>query len=105
MELRILGSNTKILNRRLSNEKVDKKTKRLQVIEIFEDKKKPLSAKEVAVEMFKRGYASSDDRNNSHPRIFELEKMDILENVGSKECEYTHHTVSLYALRKKTNGL
>lgn len=101
MKPRIPGTNPLLETRREANESVDRKTKYLQIIEILTDAKEAMSAKEIAVEMYRRGYASTTERNLSAPRLNELSKKGILECVGSKVCEYTHKTVGVFELCKK----
>ena len=98
MKPRIPGTNPLMETRREANESVDRKTKYLQIIEILTDAKEAMSAKEIAVEMYRRGYASTTERNLSAPRLTELSQKGILECVGSKVCEYTGHPVGVYAL-------
>ena len=76
---------------------VDKKKRYFQIIEILNDKG-PLTAKEIAVEMYERGYIPTTERNFSSPRITELIKQDILMIDGKKPCQYTRKTVNIYKL-------
>ena len=100
MQARIPGTNPLLKTRGKANESVDRKTRYMQIIEILEDSEQPLSAKEVAVEMYRRGYASTTERNLSHPRIHELLKKEILEIAGDKVCQFTGHSVGVFELRK-----
>ena len=101
MKPRIPGTNPLAETRREANESVDRKTKYLQIIEILTDAKEAMSAKEIAVEMYKRKYIPTTERNFSAPRLTELSKMGITECVGKKECEYTGHPVGVFELCKK----
>ena len=58
----------------------------------------PMSAKEIAVQMCRRGYTPTDERNFSSPRITELEKRGEIVTVGRKKCKYTGKTVNVYQL-------
>lgn len=51
--------------------------------------------------MYRRGYASTTERNLSHPRIHELLEKGILEVAGDKVCQFTGHSVGVFELRKK----
>ena len=83
--------------RRESHEKVNKAKRYMQIREILKGNK--MTAKEIAVEMFKRRYTDSTDRNYSAPRLTELEKEKrLVEIVGKKKCEYTGKMVSVYML-------
>lgn len=101
MNPRIPGTNILAETRAKANEKVSRNTRYMQIIEILEDSEQPLSAKEVAVEMYRRGYASTTERNLSHPRIHELLEKEILEVAGDKVCQFTGHSVGVFKLRQK----
>ena len=85
-------------NRNLANESVDKQLRYMQILGIL-DGGKEMTAKEIAVEMNKRGYIPTDERNYSSPRITELCIKGILEPVGKKKCEYTGKTVTVFKVR------
>lgn len=91
--------------RREAHEKVDKQKRYNQILTILSEVDKPMSAKEIAIEMKRRGYSYSDERNVSAPRITELLKMgkvDCKDESGKKlkkVCEYTGATVTVYRLR------
>lgn len=101
MKPRIPGTNPLAETRREANESVDRKRRYLQIIEILTDATEPMSAKEVAVEMYRKKYVPTSERNFSAPRLTELSRKGILECVGKKVCEYTGHPVGVYALCKK----
>ncbi len=90
--------------RRESNESVDKVKRYSQIREILKANG-AMTAKEVAVEMYKLGYASSTERNWSAPRLTELEKRYHLVKVtDKKKCKYTGKTVSVYELIDDCTG-
>ena len=60
---------------------------------------KEMTAKEIAVEMYKKGYIPSDERNFTAPRLTELSIKGIVEPVEKKKCQYTGKTVSVYKVR------
>ena len=101
MKPRIPGTNPLVETRKESEENVNKQQRYQQIIEILTESKEPMSAKEIAVEMYRRGYSFTTERNLSAPRLNELSKKGILECVGQKVCEYTGHHVGVYALCKK----
>lgn len=78
-------------------ETVDKKKRYKQIIEILIDGKE-MTAKEIAVEMCKRKYIPTTERNFAAPRLTELNHKRIVEIVGRKRCVYTGKTVAVYAL-------
>lgn len=101
MRHRIPGTNPLAESRKESEETVDKKIRYQQIIEILTDASEPLSAKEIAVEMHKKHYVPTSERNFSSPRLTELLKKGIVDCVGKKVCEYTHKTVGVFELCKK----
>ena len=99
IELRRYGTNTTFETRAESHEKVDKRKRYKQILEIMTSNKEPMTAKEISFEMFKRGYTPTSERNFSSPRITELLKDGTLDVVGKKKCKFTGKTVSVYAIR------
>ena len=85
-------------NRNLANESVDKQLRYMQILGIL-DEGKEMTAKEIAVEMKKRGYIPTDERNFTAPRLTELSIRGIVEPIGKKKCTYTGKTVSVYKIR------
>ena len=82
---------------REANEKVDRATRYMQIKKIL--KGKEMTAKEIAVEMFRKGYTDSAERNYTAPRLTELEKKyHLVTTVGFKTCQYTNKKVSIYKL-------
>ncbi len=74
-----------------------KKVRYEQIVNILNNRE--MTAKEIAVEMHKRGLTDSSDRNYSQPRLCELVKMSIVEVVGKKKCEFTNKKVAVYKLK------
>lgn len=99
MEYRRPGEMTTLETRHEAHEQVDKKKRYAEIVEILDDYKCPMSAKEISVEMYKRGYTPTGERNFSSPRITELLKVGVLDVVGKKKCKFTGKTVSVYELR------
>ena len=90
--------------RRESYETVDKQKRYQQIIEILRDMGRPMTAKEIAVEMKKKGYAYTDERNVSAPRITELLEKGILDCSKTKvRCKYSGKMVSQFVLRREEN--
>lgn len=81
-----------------ANETVDRQKRYKQIVAILGDEE--LTAKEIAVEMYKAGYTTNTDRNNAAPRLTELSQKGVVEIVGKDRCQYTGKMVSVYALRK-----
>ena len=97
MEERRYGTNPLKENRHEANKTVDKKKRYIQILSILKGKR--MTAKEISVEMFNKGYTSNTDRNNAAPRLTELSKEGIVEPVGKKKCQYTGKTVAVYEVR------
>lgn len=80
-----------------AHEQVDKARRYFEILEILGNKE--MTAKEIAVEMHKKGYIPTDERNFTAPRLTELSIKGIVEPIGKKTCEYTGKTVSIYKIR------
>lgn len=81
-----------------SYNQIDTKQRQEQVLEVLGDE--ILTAKEIAVRMYEKGYTNNDDRNNASPRLNELLNQDLVEIYGKKTCEYSGKTVAVF--RKKS---
>ena len=77
-----------------SYEKVNYKLRYRQILTLLFEK--PMTAKEISIEMKKRGYSYSDERNISAPRLNELMNMGIVDCIGKIKCEYSGKTVGVY---------
>lgn len=95
---RMVGEMTTFDTRAEANETVDKVRRYSQIIECFREVPK-MTAKEVAVRLFEKGYIPTTERNFAAPRLTEMSYRGIVEPVGKKVCQYTHKTVAVYALR------
>jgi len=93
---RVPGEYTTHETRAEANERVPKKLRYKQIIEILKDG--PKTAKEIAVEMYRRGMTPTAERNFSGPRLTEMSFSGVVEPVGRKKCQYTGHTVTVYDL-------
>lgn len=81
-----------------ANESVDKQARYKQIIEILQEYPSGLTAKEIAIEMCKRGYTPTAERNFASPRLNEMMKVGILEPIGKTKCRYTGRMVSVFKL-------
>ena len=97
MEYRRLGEIPTLETRTESYESVDRKKRYKQIIEILYGGKE-MTAKEIAVEMWNKGYIPTSERNFSHPRISELLKVGVVDCIGKKKCSYTNKMVSVFKL-------
>ena len=82
-----------------ANEQVDKRLRYRQIKEVLGTS--VMSAKEIANELFLKGYTPTNERNFVSPRITELMYQGIIENVGKKKCEWTGKTVSVFKIREE----
>lgn len=97
MENREYGQNILDDTREESNEKVDRKRRYSQILEILKGNK--MTAKEIAIEMYLRGYSYSADRNIASPRLTEMLKSGQVDCIGKKLCEYSNKKVGIYVCR------
>ena len=100
IEYRKPGEITTLDTRSEANETVDKTKRYKQIIEILKDSTVGMSAKQIAVEMCKRGYIPTTERNFAAPRLTELSQKGIVEPIGKTKCFYTGKTVSVFKLRE-----
>ncbi len=99
-EERLAGTNPLMETRRESHEKVNKRRRYMQIKDILSDYPEGLTAKEISVEMQERGYAKTNERNLSAPRLNELLKLGIVDCIGKKKCQYSGKSVGVFTLRK-----
>ena len=97
IEYRRLGEIPTLETRTESYESVDRKKRYKQIVEILTGGKE-MTAREIAEEMFNRGYTQERERNSSAPRLTELSYKGIVEPIGKKKCIYTGRPVSVYKL-------
>lgn len=86
-----------------SHEKVNKEKRYMQIKEILGDR--VMTAREIAVELFKRGYTTTTDRNCSAPRLTELVDKCEVEIAGKKYDEQTGRNVATYKIIAKQLSL
>ena len=91
---RTVGEYTTLATRSESNEKVDRKKRYKQIFECLNGNQ--MTAKEVAIEMYKKGYIPTTERNFAAPRLTELCQLGLVDVVGKKKCRYTGKTVAVY---------
>jgi hypothetical protein len=82
--------------RRESNKKVDRQKRYNQILHIL--KGRTMTAKEVAVEMNRRGLTPTSERNFAAPRLTELVNDGLVEVVSKRKCQYCHKMVAQYKL-------
>lgn len=77
--------------------KVDKRKRYAQIMGILSGRE--LTAKEIAEEMFQRGFTPTGERNFAAPRLTEMSRLGMVEPIGKKKCAWTGKTVAVYAER------
>lgn len=90
-------NNTTIETRRESNEKIDKKARENQVLDILSDGKER-TARQVAFEMQQRGFTNTAERNNASPRLTSLLEQRKVIVVGKEIDNVTGKKVSIYKI-------
>lgn len=100
MKERNYGEITTFETRKESYDQVDKQKRYSQIKEILAEWGE-LTAKQVAVIMFKKGYIPTSERNYSSPRLTELCISGEVEVIGKTKCEFTGKTVSVFKLREE----
>ena len=100
MEYRRAGEVPTLETRAEAEPTVDKQKRYKQIIECLKESG-DMTAKEIAVKMFNKGYIPTMERNYSAPRLSEMSKQGIVEPIGKKKCAYTGKTVAVYALLNK----
>ncbi len=88
---------TTIETRRESNEKVNKKAREQQVLEILSDGMER-TAREVAFEMCERGFTNNYERNNASPRLTDLLEDRKVMVVGRELDQLTGKKVAVYRI-------
>lgn len=98
MEYREYGEIPTFETRNEANIKVDRQLRYSQIIEILQGGKE-MTAKEIAVVMYQKGYIPTSERNYTAPRLTELSYKGIVEPIGKQICSYTGKKVAVYKLR------
>lgn len=102
MEKRRPGENITHETRGLSYEAVDKEKRATQIIECL--KEDPMTAKEIAVALYRKGLIPSPERNYTAPRLTELSQKGLVEPAYKKVCQYSGKKVAVYALTGESDG-
>ena len=96
---RMPGENTPHETRREAHESIDKEKRNRQIIDCL-SAYGPMTAKEIAVNLYDRGIIPSSERNMTAPRLSEMSDRGIVEPIGKKKCRFTGRTVAVYDLRE-----
>lgn len=84
-------------NRNFAELEVNKQLRYSQILEVLGDNE--MTAKEIAQEMYMRGYIPTNERNFTSPRLTELSIQGIVEPVGKRKCQWTNKMVSTFKRR------
>lgn len=98
MEQRRYGTNPTTECRHDAHATVNKNLRYRQIKSILKDRKKGLTAKQIAVKLYDKGLAPDSDRNHVSPRLTELCEKGIVEPIGKTLCEYTGRKVTVWRL-------
>jgi len=83
-----------------ANETVDKEQRYRQILAVLHAYG-PLTAKECADIMARRGQIPTNERNFTAPRLTEMSVKGMVEPIGKKICEWTGKKVAVYSIRKE----
>ncbi len=101
VEERRTGERITITTRAISNSMVDRKSGYEKIVEVFEESNRPLTVKEIAIILFKKGLIPTDGRHEIAPRITEMDQnhKKWIRATGIKEKdEYSGRPVAYYEL-------
>lgn len=96
-EQRIPGESVTTDTRAMAHETVDKQKRYRQITECLRQNG-PMTAKEIAVQLWREGKIPFAERNFTAPRLTELSQNGIVEPIGKTKCRYTGKTVAVYGL-------
>ena len=91
------GEHTTLETRQEAYESVDKTKRYKEILECLSNKQ--MTAKEIANEMWLKGYIPTNERNFTAPRLNELAKKGIVDVIGKKKCKYSGKSVSVYEVK------
>ena len=81
-----------------SFEKLDKKRLYDLIISTLMDVKEGLTAREIAVILYNKGYIKSNERQATHPRLTELVDANRVAVIGKKLDEISQRHVAIYSI-------
>ena len=98
MREREFGEVTTYETRGEAEKKVDKQKRYQQIIACLNEA--PMTAKEIAYEMYRKGQIPTSERNFTAPRLTELMNKGVVEPIGKQRCVWTGKMVTVYELRR-----
>lgn len=63
----------------------------------------PGTANEIAKYLFDHGKTATPDRNMVHPRLTELDEMELVDILGKRKCSVTGRTCAVYQIQDSEN--
>ena len=85
-----------------SHEATNKQKRRADILFVLENSSQPLTAMEIAEDLFLLGKVDRIDRNYVSPRMTEMSLDGTVEPVGKKTCKFTGRKVTCYQIREKS---
>lgn len=82
-----------------SHKATNKQKRRKDILFVLENSSKPLTAMEIAEDLFVLGKVDRVDRNYVSPRMTEMCKDGTVEPVGKKYCNVTGRKVTAFQIR------
>lgn len=95
IEARRFGQDITLETRHDAHETVNKRLRYRQILECL-NQYGPMTAKECAHQMFRKGYIPTNERNHTSPRLTEMTSKGLVEPIGKKTCRWTGKTVTVY---------
>ena len=80
--------------------KQDAAARRRVILGILTEHRDGLTAREVSVELHRRGITPTDERNFAAPRLTELRKAGQVEAIGKKPCAHSGRNVAVWAIKE-----
>ena len=78
--------------------KADTAARRRAILGILADNG-GMTAREIAVELHRRGITPTDERNYAAPRLTELYKAGKITTAGKKQCPQTGRNIAVWEIR------
>lgn len=95
------GEYTTLECRAESQEKVDKKKRRNDILFVLKNTTKPMTSWEIVEDLFFLGKVDRVDRNYVSPRLTEMCQDGTIEPVGRQLCRVTGRNVTAYQIRSE----
>lgn len=94
------GENTTLECRRESFDITEKQKRKREILFVMNTLNKPLTALEIASELYTLDFVDRIDRNYVSPRMTEMCIDGTVEPAGKKKCRITGRTVTAFRVRE-----